>query len=155
MFKINRKTDYAVRVMLALAKHPYGARLSTKHVEKQTLIPPPFLRRIIADLARAGLMHTFPGPNGGLQLAREPHEINLYQVWEAVEGQLLICDCLQAPEECPLECNCSLRACWGKLQAILVHEMESTSLAEIAVETEGLQPSTSMKFTNEAFLNSF
>ena len=154
MFKINRKTDYSVRVMLALAKHPYGARLSTKYIEKQTLVPPPFLRRIIADLARSGLIHTFSGPNGGLQLARDPHEINLHHVWEAVEGRLLISECIQVPEECPLDCNCPLRACWGRLQSILVNEMERTSLADLAGDTGALNARTSMQLKSEAFLNS-
>lgn len=154
MFKINRKTDYSVRVMLALAKHPYGTRLPTKFIEEQTLIPPPFLRRIVADLSRSGLIHTFPGPNGGLQLARAPHEINLRHIWEAVEGRLLISDCIEFPEECPFVSNCPVRSCWGRLQAVLVKEMESTSLAELAGEANALITRTSVQLKSEVFLNS-
>jgi Rrf2 family protein len=154
VFKINRKTDYSVRVMLTLAKRPYGTRLSTKFIEEQTLIPPPFLRRIVADLSRSGLIHTFPGPNGGLQLARAPHEINLLRIWEAVEGRLLISDCIEFPEECPLDCNCPVRSYWGRLQAVLVKEMESTSLAELTGEANALITRSSVELKSEAFLNS-
>ena len=40
MLKINRQTDYAVRVILALAKQGEGARLSSGEIQREMLIPP-------------------------------------------------------------------------------------------------------------------
>ncbi|MBN1148400.1 MAG: Rrf2 family transcriptional regulator [Anaerolineales bacterium] len=134
MFRINRRTDYAVRVMLCLAKRPPGARLPTQMIQDEMLIPRAFLQRIIADLSRAGLLHTFPGPSGGLELARPAGTINLWQIWEAAEGPLLISDCLEFPEECPLESACPVRLRWGRLQSLVVRELEATSLEQLALE---------------------
>lgn len=134
MFRINRRTDYAVRVMICLAKRPAGARLATQEIQDEMLIPRAFLQRIIADLSKAGLIETYPGPSGGVQLAHPPESVTLRQIWEAIEGPLLISDCLETPEDCPLESRCPVRPRWGRLQSAIVRELESSNLDELARE---------------------
>ena len=138
MFRINRKTDYSVRVMLCLARRPLGARLPTQAIQDEMLVPRPYLQRIVADLSRAGLIRTYPGANGGLELARPPRTISLRQIWEAVEGVLLVSDCLKAPGECPLDAGCPVRLRWCRLQAMMAHELESTTLEQLAQEANEL-----------------
>jgi Rrf2 family protein len=134
MMKVNRRIDYATRVMLALSKQPAGSRISTQQIQKSMIIPKAFLSRIIADLARAKLIDTFPGPAGGVQLARPAEKINLRDIWEAIDGRLLISDCLEYPEECPLNDGCPVNARWRKLQSFIVDELKSTTLEKLAVE---------------------
>lgn len=134
MMRINRRTDYAVRIMLALAEHPFGERLSTKLIREEMFVPRAFLERIIAELSKAKLILTFPGPNGGIQLFVEPEKINLRHIWEAIEGPLLISDCLQTPEECPLHENCPVRGCWGSLQKTIQRELESITISQLSEE---------------------
>jgi Rrf2 family protein len=135
MMRINRRTDYAVRVMLALAKRPAGSRISTGMIQEEMLVPRPFLQRIIADLSKAQLIATFTGPGGGLQLARPAGEINLLQIWEAIEGPLLISDCLEASHDCPLNPFCPLHPHWRRLQHGMQRELESVWLDELAAES--------------------
>lgn len=139
MMRINRRTDYAVRVMLALAEHPYGERLSTKSIREEMLVPRAFLERIIAELSRAKLILTFPGPNGGVQLFEKPEIITLRHIWEAIEGPLLISDCLQSPEECPLHENCPVRGCWGGLQKAMQRELEAITISQLSIEMKRKQ----------------
>jgi Rrf2 family protein len=120
--------------MLALSKQPYGWRMSTKEIQEAMLIPRPFLQRIIADLSRAELIETFPGPHGGIQLSREPEDINLRHIWEAIEGPLVISDCLVMPEDCPLNEGCPVNAQWQHMQRILLSELEGKSLSLLARE---------------------
>jgi len=138
MFKINRRTDYAVRVMLCLARRPPGARLATQRSQQEMRIPRAFLQRIVADLARLGLVNTFAGPNGGLELAQPAAAINLRHIWEAVEGPLLISDCLEGEAACPLEPGCPVNQRWRRLQALIGHELESITLAELVEEAQRL-----------------
>lgn len=132
MFQINRKTDYAVRVLLALAKRPLGSRLSTQVIQSEMRVPRPFLQRIVAELARAGLLRTFLGPRGGLELARPAAQINLLHIWEAIEGPLLISDCLKGPGECPLDHGCPVHHRWGRIQAFLTQELQAATLEKLA-----------------------
>ena len=134
MFKVNRRTDYAVRVMLSLAKRPAGARLPTQVIQDEMQVPRPFLQRIVADLAKAGLLHTYAGPKGGLELARPAEAIHLGHIWGAIEGTLQISDCLESPEACPLEPGCPVRRKWSRLQAVILHELEAITLSRLAEE---------------------
>ena len=138
MLRINRRTDYAVRVMLALAKRPEGARISTRAVQDEMQVPHAFLQRIVADLSKKGLLHTFPGPNGGLQLARFAKSITLRDIYEAIEGPLLISDCLWSPGECPLDSGCPVHPRWRRMQAMIVHEMEGVTLEQLGLDAHSL-----------------
>jgi Rrf2 family protein len=134
MMRINRRTDYAIRVLLALAKKPPGTRLSTHAIQKMMLVPRAFLLRIIADLSKANLIETYPGPRGGLELSRDPSEINLRTVWEALEGPLVISECVASPEECPLSEGCPVNSLWARIQRLVLAELEDATLTKLAAE---------------------
>jgi Rrf2 family protein len=136
MLRINRQTDYAVRVILALATRKMDARLSSAAIQSEMLIPPSFMSRIVAQLANNGLVKTFAGRDGGLQLARPAAEINLKDVFEAFEGPLLLSECMQAHEEddCPFQNNCHVRSKWGRIQVAMLREMASINFADLASE---------------------
>jgi Rrf2 family protein len=97
-------------------------------------IPPRLLRRIIADLARVGLVNTFPGPKGGLELASPARTIRLRHIWEAIEGPLLISDCVEGMQACPLEAGCPVNRHWLQLQVQIVRDLDSITLEELAAE---------------------
>jgi Rrf2 family protein len=140
MLKINRQTDYAVRVVLALAKRAEGARLSTAAIQREMLVPSTLMPRIVADLARANLLTTFPGRDGGVSLARASAQITLLDVVDAFEGPLLLSQCLQVKgeDDCPFQMNCPVRPKWGRVQKAMVREMAAINFEELAQEAESV-----------------
>jgi len=142
MICINRHTDYAVRILLALAKHHFGMRLSTSQIRDEMLIPPALIQRIVADLARGKFIDTFPGRDGGLQLARPSAQINLKQVVEYFEGPISISDYLTDDLDCPFEAQCPVRISWGGLQTIITNELEKISVQRLALEAKQIEVSS-------------
>jgi len=142
MLRINRQTDYAVRVVLALAKQTGGARLSSSAIQQDMLIPPAFMSRIVAKLARAGLVKTFPGREGGLSLPRPASQITLKDVVEAFEGPLLLSECLQveAEQDCPFQSNCPVSSKWGRVQAAMLREMAAVTFESLVQESSAVLP---------------
>lgn len=140
MLKINRQTDYAVRVVLALAKRGEGIRLSTAEIQHEMLIPPALMTRIVAQLAHQGLVNTFPGRDGGLMLPRPADRISLRDVVEAFEGPILLSECMQAKgeDDCPFRTNCPVRSKWGRVQVAMMREMASISFEDLAKEAAGI-----------------
>jgi len=138
MLRINRQTDYAIRVVLALAKREPQARASTSEIQREMLIPPALAQRIVADLARGAFISTFPGRDGGLTLARPPQEINLRQILEHFEGPLLVSECLLQKGDCPFDTKCPVRCRWGRLQSVILHELENTTFDQLAEEAGAL-----------------
>ncbi len=140
MLKINRQTDYAVRVILALAQRSEGARPSSTDIQQEMLIPPALMSRIVAQLARAGLVNTFPGRDGGLMLPCPASNITLRDVVEAFEGPILLSECLQArgEDDCPFRSNCPVRSKWGRVQVAMLREMASITFEDLAQEAIGI-----------------
>jgi Rrf2 family protein len=135
MFRVNRQTDYAIRVLLMLAQQPEGTRLSTSEIGREMLIPTAFLPRIVAQLAQANLLVTFPGREGGVQLPRPAAQITMKDVVELMEGPLLLSECMTGEEACPFEGDCRVRCRWINLQSRILEELNSTTFADLARES--------------------
>jgi len=144
MLKINRQTDYAVRVILALAKQGQGARLSSAEIRQEMLIPTALMSRIVAQLARAGLLDTFPGREGGLMLPRPAAQITLRDVVEAFEGPILLSQCLQVKgeDDCPFQTHCPVSPKWGRVQVAMLREMAAITFEGLAQEALGVPVKT-------------
>ena len=140
MLKINRQTDYAVRVLLALAKRGEGARLSSADIQQEMLIPKAFMTRIVAQLSHAGLINTFPGRDGGLMLPHSASQITLRDVVEAFEGPILLSECMQVKgeDDCPFQSNCPVRSKWGRVQVAMMREMASITFEDLVKEAAGI-----------------
>jgi Rrf2 family protein len=134
MIRINRKTDYAIRVLLALAKQGDDAMLPTSQIQKEMLIPKALSVRVVAQLAQGGFITTFPGRDGGLKLARPAAQINLRQVVTHMEGEFLVSECLHGGGTCPFDHSCPVRNRWSRLQTMIQDELENTTFDQLAQE---------------------
>ena len=132
MIRINRQTDYAVRLILSLARREEGKRVSTAEIRKEMLIPPAIAQRIVADLARGNFIVTYPGRDGGVVLSRPAREINLRQIVEHFEGKFFISDCLVDGGDCPFDNNCPVRFRWTRLQSQIIKELEQITFEDLA-----------------------
>lgn len=135
MLRISRETDYAVRVLLALARHAPGERVLTREVREEMLIPKHIVGRVVARLAKGGFIESLRGRGGGIRLARPPQEINLREVVTFFERSFSISDCLESPEICPFTSACPVRRRWARLQNLVLRELESITFADLAAES--------------------
>ncbi len=133
-FWVNRRTDYAVRVVLGLAQHPPGSRVSAQQLSQEMLIPLSLLYSLLKELSRAKLVRTYPGPKGGLELARPAEDITLWDVMAAMGRLPAVSECVEAPETCPFASACPVRRRWARLQRLVQRELEGTTFAELAAE---------------------
>src|SRR5258707_12489633 len=108
--QITRQADYAVRAVLHLARAGNAERSATSAVAKEQNIPPSFLAKIISQLSIAGLLHTSRGARGGVTLGRDPREITLLEVIEAIVSPIQLNEWVQGNGVCALEDNCRIPA---------------------------------------------
>jgi len=134
MLRINRQTDYAVRVILALSKKEPGRLYSTSQIGREMLIPPALLQRIVAELSSGGFITTQAGREGGITLAHEPHEINLLEVVEHFEGEIYLSDCILKPGDCPFERKCPVHCQWVRLKNLVRDEMRRVTFQQLVEE---------------------
>lgn len=138
MLRINRQTDYAIRVVLALAKKPAGTRVPTSDVRNEMLIPAAFLQRIVAALASNGFITTQPGRDGGITLAHSPANITLLQVVEVFEGPIVLSDCVADPLTCPFGATCPVNRRWGRLRDLMREELSRATFADLVQDAIAL-----------------
>ena len=132
--QITRQADYAVRAVLHLARAGNAERSATSAVAKEQNIPPSFLAKIISQLSIAGLLHTSRGARGGVTLARDPREITLLEVIEAIDGPIQLNECVQGEGVCSFEDNCPIRSVWCDAQDELVTRLKKTNFADLMLK---------------------
>jgi Rrf2 family protein len=90
----NQTTEYALRAMAVLALEP-DERSSSGALAERTQAPMDYLSKVLQSLAGAGLIEGRRGVRGGYKVARDPADIQLLDIINAVSP-------LQRIRECPL-----------------------------------------------------
>jgi Rrf2 family protein len=121
--QITRQADYAIRAVRYLATQGPSARVATSTVAKEMQIPPSFLAKIISQLSIAGLLHTSRGARGGVTLAREAKDISLLDVVEAIDGPIMLNQCVGNLDDCPFIDDCLVHPIWMETQKQLVSRL--------------------------------
>jgi Rrf2 family protein len=129
--QITRQADYAVRAVLYLARLEPSQRAATSQVAQEQHIPPSFLAKIISQLSIAGLLHTSRGARGGVTLAREPKAITLLEVIEAIDGPIMLNECVSENSICTFDDDCPLRPVWCEAQEELVTRLRNTDFQQL------------------------
>ncbi|HZM23149.1 MAG TPA: Rrf2 family transcriptional regulator [Anaerolineales bacterium] len=129
--QITRQADYATRAILYLARNRNGQRVATNQVAKEQKIPSSFLAKIISQLSIAGLLHTSRGARGGITLARDPEQITLLQVIEAIDGPIQLNVCVECEGLCSFEDKCPIQTVWRDTQKELISKLRNTNFAQL------------------------
>jgi Rrf2 family protein len=104
--QITRQADYAVRAMMYLAQLGPEHRAATGTIAQEKSIPPSFLAKIVSQLSVAGLLQTSRGARGGVSLAKPAEAITLLDVVEAIDGPILLNDCVGDISACAYDDDC-------------------------------------------------
>jgi Rrf2 family protein len=136
--QITRQADYAVRAVLYLAQLGPDRRAATSQIAQDQQIPPSFLAKIVSQLSVAGLLQTSRGARGGVSLAREPEEISLLDVVEAIDGPILLNECVSASGACAFGDVCPMRPVWCDAQSELVDRLKVTTFDHFLSDSEDL-----------------
>ena len=130
--QITRQADYAIRAVRYLSTLEPEKRAATSLVANEERIPPSFLAKIVSQLSIAGLLNTSRGAHGGVSLARLPEEISLLEVVEAIDGPILLNECVANSGKCSFEDDCPLKPIWSEAQSALVDKLRSTTFDRFA-----------------------
>ncbi len=131
MFRISRRLDYGLQLMIALAQETENKAQATAVLAERLQIPLPFLHQIGRSLIQGRLIKATPGPHGGLRLNIAPEDITLLQVVETLEGPICIAPGLEDDGTSSDE-GCMTTPVWCELQSRLAEHLSSVRLNELA-----------------------
>ena len=132
--KISTRSEYGIRVLLALARAEGQEPLSLTSVARSERLPHAYLEQLVADLRRAGLVSATRGQAGGYRLARPPEQISLATAIRTLDGPLLEMPCagVNSAEVCDRREPCSVHEAYERLFASIDATLGATTLAELA-----------------------
>lgn len=136
MLKLTKKADYALMAMKHLAERPVGSSRSAKDVADAFGMPPEALAKILQKLAKAGLLQSQHGINGGYALARPAHSISAFEVIEAIDGPLFITSCVTVRGECGQSERCNIREPLRKVNESIEAVLKRIKISHMREEVE-------------------
>lgn len=131
MLRLTKLTDYATVVLTEMARTPDAVH-SAHELAGRVRMETPTVSKVLKQLAKAGLIVSYRGANGGYRLVRPPERINVAQMLEAMEGPLGMTECSIHEGLCAQEDVCHVRANWQRINQAVLSALRQVSLAEMA-----------------------
>ncbi len=134
---LRRNTDYALRLMVSLAKRGEDLLVGTRALAKEQDVPYQLACKLMQQLHGAKLVESVMGPKGGFRLGRTAAEISLLDMVRVIQGPLSLNRCLLNDACCPRKDGCPVRARMSELQSRMDEYLGSVSLADLLRTKEG------------------
>jgi FeS assembly SUF system regulator len=130
MLRISKLTDYAILMMVELARD--GEMLSAHTLAERIHVEVPTASKVLKLLAGGGLLESYRGANGGYRVSRTGAEISVAEVIAAIEGPIAMTECSVEEGLCSQEDNCGLRSNWQRISLAVAQALRDVSLAEMS-----------------------
>jgi len=101
---ISQSAEYSLRALICLARSR-GSPLTNQQIAEQAKVPSGYLAKILQALARAGIVSSQRGLNGGFLLTANPEAITLLEVVRLTDPSRRIDTCpmgIHGHQLCPL-----------------------------------------------------
>jgi Rrf2 family nitric oxide-sensitive transcriptional repressor len=134
----SQTVEYALRAVVHLADQAPSPR-TTDQIAKATLVPKPYLSKVLQELCSAEIVHLKRGIGGGVSLAKAPNKLTILDVVNAVEP-------IRRIRDCPLGLKthgvhlCPLHKRMDNALAMVEDAFRKTTLAEILAEPSRSHP---------------
>ncbi len=139
--KVSTKGDYGIRALIELTHH-YGETrpMQSSEIASRQNVPESYLEQLLTTLRRAGFIRSVRGPQGGHALIRDPRELRVSEVIEALEGSIMPSDCLDESSQCSRSGGCAQRDMWEAVREAILNVLDNTTIAELAERDRVVQP---------------
>lgn len=132
---LSQKVRYTIRALQHLADEYGNGLVHLEDVAAAQNIPPKFLTVILSEMARAGLVHSQRGKDGGYMLGLAPVDIRYGDIVRITSGSLALVPCASryAHEKCKNcleEHECRLRALMLKVRDETAVILDQITLAD-------------------------
>ena len=135
--KLTTRGHYSVKALLDLSLQPRFGPTSVKSIAKRQELPAPYLEKLLIEMRRAGLVQSVRDSQGGYQLARQPAQISLGQILEAV-GETIEPLPRHFPDATQAE-DWVTFSLWNRLHKKLAEALYSISLEDLYYDVRSWQ----------------
>lgn len=133
--RMTRRAEYATMILYHLTCLAEDQRAHSDAIAEALRIPPSSTKLVIRQLSLSGLLLTTRGSRGGVSLARDPADISVLDVVQAIDGPIVLHECStdhgdsESSEDCPL---CQV---WHEARAALVNRLSKATFDQLCSNT--------------------
>jgi Rrf2 family protein len=131
MLKLTKKADYGLIALRHLASVP-GATASTKDIADAYRLPVTLLAKVLQQLARAGIVQSVAGTNGGYKLMRNPNSVSALEVVRAIDGPVILTHCFTEHGTCDQSDKCTVREPLRRVHEAILGVLNSFRITDLA-----------------------
>jgi Rrf2 family iron-sulfur cluster assembly transcriptional regulator len=133
--KISTKGHYAVQAMVDLATRKSDQPVPLSAIAKRQNISLNYLEQLFLKLRKMNMVKSARGPGGGYILARDPSQISIGEIFDAVNENIVLTECIDDNSFCSKTHNCLTQILWLKISESLKKTLFSITLGEVIEET--------------------
>jgi Rrf2 family protein len=139
--RLTARSEYGLLALIDLGVRYGDGPVSAREVSERQCVPGKFLEQLLGALRKAGLVSAVRGAHGGFALTRDPSQISVLEVVEALEGPLAPTSC-DGGSLCGRSGACAAAGVWGKATEALRQVFETTTLADLSQRQAQLDSTT-------------
>ena len=136
--RITQEADYAIRFVYMLAKQPDTVQ-GAAQLSQSSATPERYTLKILHKLKHSGIVQSVKGAHGGYLLAKEPTELSLRLIIEAIDGEIALSKCM-GDEPCTRMGDNKQGCCFHRIFCTLSREvaerLSGITIADVLAEGE-------------------
>lgn len=131
----SKACQYAIRATILIAMEGRnGRRMGLAEIARSTGSPPAFTAKVLQQLARAGILDSTKGPNGGFDLPpAKARKVKLSMVVKAIDGDDVYKGCGMGLPQCNAKKPCPLHDHFQQVRDDLRHMLENTDMHTLSL----------------------
>ena len=127
----SKTAAYSIRILTMLAKQE-GKIVSVRVLHEELKLPFKYITKLMTALAKHGFVKAIRGREGGFRLAKEPRDISIYSIVEAVDGIKEKEVCTLLFEECSDTEPCAIHPFIYDIKKMFRARLKETNLSMLA-----------------------
>ncbi len=134
MLRLTKKIEYAILAMQYIASNP-NKLISAKEISEKLNISFEFLSKTLQTLMKFGLISSHQGKSGGYTLAKEPTDISISEIINALDENQSVVECAADADSltCGRQSDCTIKKPMNNIQNKINSIFEETTLAEFSI----------------------
>jgi Rrf2 family protein len=130
--RLTARSEYGLLALIDLGVRFGEGPVSSRGVAERQCIPMKFLEQLLAAMRKAGLVSACRGAHGGFTLTRDPSQISVLEVVEALEGPLAPTSC-DGGHLCGRGGECAAASVWSEATEALRDVFTTTSVGDLCI----------------------
>lgn len=128
---LSATAEYALRAVVHLARNGSGEPMQAQALSDATDVPLSYMRKILHELVRAGVLESTRGTRGGFQLAVEPARLTLLEIVSRFDRIGPGRRCLLGRPECTDSNPCPVHDRWKSTAEGIAHFFSKTTVGDV------------------------